>query len=38
MNLYCIRYSKFTKNNEIKTKHKVNGKVYIFFIELTVVL
>ena len=27
MNLYCIKYLVFTKNNDIKIKHKIDGKI-----------
>ena len=31
MNLYSIRCSKFTKNNNIAIKHKIDGKINFYF-------
>ena len=30
MNLYCTRCSKFTKNENITIKHKIDGKIIFF--------
>ena len=30
INLYCIKCSTFSKDNNIKIKHKVDGKINIF--------
>ena len=36
MNIYCIKYLMFTKNNKIKSK--IDGKVIFILFVLTVVL
>ena len=31
MNLYCVKCLMFTKNNNIKVKHKISGKINLYF-------
>ena len=38
MNLYCIKCSKLTKNNNIKTNYKIDEKIIFILVVLTVVL
>ena len=30
MNLYCIKCSNFIKNNNIKTRHEIVGKINLY--------
>ena len=30
MNLYCIKYLKFTKNNDFKINHKIVAKISLY--------
>ena len=30
MNLYCIKCLMFTKNNNIKVKREIDGKIYLY--------
>ena len=30
MNLYCLKYLMFTKNNNIKVKHDIDGKFNLY--------
>ena len=32
MSLYLIKYSKFTKSNDIKIKRKINGKLIFILV------
>lgn len=31
INLFCIKRSKFTNNNDIKVKYEIDGTIYLYY-------